>query len=73
MGRKKSMNNKTSDSQVSEVLNQEDAESIASSYFSDTVNTVFVTTDKNVFFKENEGAAESHRRKHGLKIFKVNK
>lgn len=37
----------------------------------DKCDIMFVTSDKNVFFKQHEGSARAHARRNGLKVFEV--
>lgn len=68
-------------------MTQSDAEKLAKSYVKgdqfETIikdgeevqmskyDVIYVTSDKNVFFKWNEGSARNHARNKGLKLFKV--
>lgn len=37
----------------------------------DQFDVMYVTSDKNVFYKANEGEARSHARKNKLELFKI--
>lgn len=68
-------------------MNQKDAEKLASKYLPkdryekimkdgkevmvDKFDVMYVTSDNNVFYKENEGSARAHARDQKLKLFKV--